>query len=44
MEWWKYLLIGIPLLLVLVYYGSPRALHTLGLHPSNYIQPFEFKV
>ena len=43
MEWWKYVLIGIPLLLVIVYFGLPRALHALGLHPSHDIPPFDLE-
>jgi len=43
MTWWKYVLAGIPLLLVIVYFGLPRALHALGLHPSHDIPPFDLK-
>jgi putative intracellular protease/amidase len=39
----KYILIGIPSLVVIVYSGLPWALHALGLHPSHHIPPFDLK-
>ncbi|MGD2031837.1 MAG: type 1 glutamine amidotransferase domain-containing protein [Gammaproteobacteria bacterium] len=43
MQWWKYVLIGVPLLSVIVYLGLPRILHALGVHPSYDIPPFDLK-
>jgi hypothetical protein len=43
MEWLKYILIGISLLVLIVYFGLPRALHALGLHPSYNIPPFDLE-
>ena len=43
MQWWKYVLIGIPVLLVIIYFGLPSILHVPGLHPSYDIPPFDLK-
>ena len=34
MSWFVYLLIGMVVLAVLIYFGLPRLLHAMGLHPS----------
>lgn len=43
MEWLTYVLVSIPVLFVLVYFGLPRLLHALGLHPSYDIPRYDLK-
>ena len=41
MSWLKIILIAIPVLAVSVYFGLPRALNLLGLHPHYEIPEFD---
>lgn len=34
MVWWKVVLIGIPVLVLILWLGLPKLLHVIGLHPS----------
>ncbi|MGF1468129.1 MAG: type 1 glutamine amidotransferase domain-containing protein [Sandaracinaceae bacterium] len=43
MGWWIYVLLGVLVLPVVIYYGLPYLLHVLGLHPSYRIPPFDLK-
>lgn len=43
MDWWVYALMGVPVLVVIVYFGLPVLLHGLGLHPAYKIPEFDLK-
>jgi len=41
MFWLKIILIAIPILAIVVYFGLPRALSAMGLHPHYDIPEFD---
>ena len=43
MNWLTYLLVGAPASVALIYFGLPRSLHALGLHPSYAIPALDLR-
>lgn len=43
MDWWKFLLIGVALLALIVWLGLPLFLHSIGLHPTYDVPTFNLQ-